>query len=66
MHNPQEYEVSRILIRRYLDEDQDDVVEVTAEDLDGEPLPLIESLGLLALAQAHLTAEMIRDTPPED
>lgn len=58
MYDPLEYEVSRITIRRFLDEDSEDVFTVEAVTPAGDTLPLIESLGLLALAQADLISEM--------
>ena len=46
--------IGRIEIELRTDEDGDVIHTVTAEDADGNPLPLIQSLGALKLAEDSL------------
>ncbi|MBM4468168.1 hypothetical protein GS502_01355 [Rhodococcus hoagii] len=52
-------ELSRITIVRRLQPDGTDSVEVESARPDGEGLSLVESLGLLEFAKAHLAAPLI-------
>lgn len=58
-------ETARIEIVRFLTDEGDDVVNVTAADPDGDSLPLIESLGMLELARDTLL-HLAMDDDPED
>jgi len=46
--------IGRIEIELRIDEDGDVIHTVTAQDADGDPLPLIQSLGALKLAEDSL------------
>ncbi len=50
-------EVSRIEIVRVLTDDGQDQVWSTTRDPQGQPLPLVESLGMLRLAEDSLIRE---------
>jgi hypothetical protein len=43
--------VARIVIERHLTDDGQDIVQYQAETPGGEPLPVIETLGMLSLAE---------------
>lgn len=59
-------ELSRITIIRSLDEDGEDVISIEAVMPDGEPLALVEALGLLEFAKADRISELVMSTPPDD
>lgn len=58
-------EIGRITIIRALTEGHD-AITVDAVDGDGQPLQLIAALGLLEYGRIDLTADAIRDMPPND
>lgn len=55
-------EISRITIVRTIDQDGRDGIEVESCRPDGEPLMMVETLGLLEFAKAHITAPMVLST----
>ncbi|AOD23812.1 hypothetical protein IM25_21345 [Rhodococcus sp. p52] len=61
-----EMEISRITIIRTIDQDGRDGIAVESCKPDGEPLMMIETLGLLEFAKAHLIAPMVLDAPEDE
>lgn len=65
MSDDLDFTVSRIIITRGFLDDVD-AFTVEAVSPDGEELPLIESLGLIELAKAHLIAPLVNATEEDD
>lgn len=59
-------EISRITIIRRLTEEGRDLVSCEGGDPDGDALPLVESLGLLRLAEDTFIREAMGETPEDD
>lgn len=55
-----EVEVARVTIRRTIDLDGEDSISCTSESPDGEPLTMLEILGLLEFAKSSLILGEIR------
>lgn len=47
--------VARITITRFLTDDGQDLVHVDSDDLAGGTIPVVEALGMLALAEYDVT-----------